>query len=428
MRTQNIFTHIIILVFLALLLVSCKQAQERTSQIGHIEAGQGDVERNPQPDSQHDVVPISHVSYTDSLTSFAPAKDGVFILQNIFPASENILYLDFETKQEVFLCTSPNCKHNTTDCPSYLPLEDQEYGYNIFFFNDEIYLVQCAINASRPPHISKMGIDGSNPKDICFLDAGENFTGKVFGYGDDDILIETTHTFEGGQTEKRLERINCNSGERNVVAYYPSDSYYGLMAAVNNKLIFIKIDDTGNLYFWGDLSNDNISLADCAANAPIGTVFDDEKITYSIQGDYLCKVDIAIKEISATNLTTGQVHMFQYPSDLSDDTWFGLNYLFDDNFALIASTPNIGITKRLFDANTGNLTNHTYPISKTNNHQIITTTDNQVVSLIRSEERPMENQAEYGLSGVVCYVDVFGITPKAEFLQGDIGTEISIPY
>lgn len=38
--------------------------------------------------------------------------------------------------------------------------------------------------------------------------------------------------------------------------------------------------------------------------------------------------------MSATNLVTGQVYEFDYPASDPNITWVGLQYLFDDRFAL----------------------------------------------------------------------------------------------
>lgn len=246
------------------------------------------------------------------------------------------------------------------------------------------------------------------------------------GYGDNEILIEITHVSVEGQTEKRLERIDCNSGKRNIVVEYPNDSYYGLMAAVNNRLAFIKIDETGYQYFWVTPSSSDISLEECAKTEPIGTLFDDKVMTYTIQSDYLCKVNTESKEISATNLITGQVYEFKYPNNLASATWVGLTHLFDDNFALSVDSES-GLTQILLNSETGDLTNEVYSLSKTNNYQIIATIQDQVVCYIRSDERMLANQAEYGLSGETCYIDVFAIASKEEFLQGNVGAEISVP-
>lgn len=426
MRKNHTFIHIILVFLLIFTLSSCGQNSEISSSINPDGTHQDVAGQDVQSDVQNDLVPITHISYADSLSAQAPSDKGIYILQSIFPSSVNVFYIDLATKQEIFLCTTPNCKHNTSDCTSYLPLDEQEYGYSIFYFNDAVYLTQCATNAKRPPHISRMEKDGSSLQDICFLDEGENFTGKLFGYGDNEILIEITHVSVEGQTEKRLERIDCNSGKRNIVVEYPNDSYYGLMAAVNNRLAFIKIDETGYQYFWVTPSSSDISLEECAKTEPIGTLFDDKVMTYTIQSDYLCKVNTESKEISATNLITGQVYEFKYPNNLASATWVGLTHLFDDNFALSVDSES-GLTQILLNSETGDLTNEVYSLSKTNNYQIIATIQDQVVCYIRSDERMLANQAEYGLSGETCYIDVFAIASKEEFLQGNVGAEISVP-
>ena len=427
MSKKHRFLPVMALVLLMFTVTSCAQNSESTAPADSVGIQQGADEQNVQSDAQNSPVPITHITYNDTLGKWAAGDNGVYVLQDVFPAGVNILYIDLATKQEIFLCSAPNCKHNTPDCTSYLPLEEKEYAYCIAYFRDAIYLIQCATAAKQSPHISRMEIDGSGLQDVCFLNKGENFTGKLFGYGDNEILIETTYVSENKQSGKRLERINCSTGERNVVVEYPNDSYYGLMAAVDNKLAFIKINETGNQYFWVNPSSSNISLEECAETAPIGTLFDDKTTTYTIQGDYLCKVSTESKELSAENLITGQMYEFQYPDDSMNFDWLVLTQVFDDNFALTTSNPEGNMIQILLDSETGELTDKIYTITKTNAHQIVASFGDWIVHYIRSDERLLENQAEYGLSGETCYLDVFGIATKEEFLQDSGGMEVSVP-
>lgn len=426
MRKNHAVLPKIAIFCLALALTACGQTGSPSNATTSVNLRQEATEPDVQSEAQGQPVPITHISYTDTLAIQAASEDGVYVLQNIFPTSENIFYIDVATKQEVFLCATPNCKHNTTDCTSYLPLEEGEYGHNIAYFQDSIYLFQCATHAKQPPHLSRMDKDGSNLQDVCFLDEGENFIGKIFGYGDDELLVEIYHVYENGQSSRRLERINCNSGERNVVVEYPDNDYYGLMAAVDDRLAFIKIDSAGRQYFWVDPSSGDLSLEECAKTAPLSPLFDDEQTTYTIQGDYLCKSGTAPKELTATNLITGQVYEVPVPDGLTEDDWFGLAHLLDDQFALTfySSPPESSLVQILVDPETGALTEQKYTISKTNGRDVIATIQDQVVYYLRSEERKLENQTEYGLVGETCFMDVFGIASKEDFLQGNAGTEV----
>ncbi len=53
----------------------------------------------------------------------------------------HLMYMDFETLQEVFLCSNAGCGHDSPDCPSVLPHDDFEpYGTLIFPYQGSLYL------------------------------------------------------------------------------------------------------------------------------------------------------------------------------------------------------------------------------------------------------------------------------------------------
>ena len=54
----------------------------------------------------------------------------------------HLMYMDFTTKQEVYLCSNAGCKHNTADCPSvFLMDEFPLYSCGIFVYGDKLYVL-----------------------------------------------------------------------------------------------------------------------------------------------------------------------------------------------------------------------------------------------------------------------------------------------
>ena len=124
-------------------------------------------------------LPIVHLSPLDRLSSIALAEDGVFVLENLYADSQNILYIDAKTKQEVFLCSSPGCSHDTEACPSFLSAKGG-YGYQIACYQNHLFLFQNTSADGTAPFVMQLDINGENPQTICTLQSGESFSGKVF--------------------------------------------------------------------------------------------------------------------------------------------------------------------------------------------------------------------------------------------------------
>ena len=278
-------------------------------------------------------LPIIHLSPLDRLSSIAFADDGIFVLENLYADSQNILYIDSKTKQEVFLCSSPGCSHDTEACPSFLSAKGG-YGYQIACYQNRLFLFQNESADGTAPFIMQLDINGENPQTICTLQSGESFSGKVFGYGD-SLLIEISKT-DGSTNSTRLEKINCTTGAQETLFQYPQDAYYSAMTSIENDLIYISIVNDEYQYFKVDPAINNLSLSDCKQNSPLGPTFDNSNLSCSVQDPYLCSIDYTNQQITAENLMDDQVIRFAWPEEEDWGNVLGLNHLLEDRFALMA--------------------------------------------------------------------------------------------
>lgn len=74
-------------------------------------------------------VEISHIAYGDFLSSRVATPNGLYLLQNIYPACTSLCYIDMQAQQEIFLCSNPNCTHSSANCNAYLPVNDDYFSY-----------------------------------------------------------------------------------------------------------------------------------------------------------------------------------------------------------------------------------------------------------------------------------------------------------
>lgn len=377
-----------------------------------------------QPDAKESI-PITHIAPDDILGDIAISPEGIYTLQSIYPSSESILFTDFQTKQQVFMCSAPNCTHDTEACSSYLQLKDGEYGHTIFFHNGALYLVQTASETDTPPHITRIKGDCNEEKSVCILNSGENFLGSVFGYGE-EILAEIIRVEDSGNQTRQLEKIDCETGKRQTVVVYPNNAYYGAMRAVGNNIAYIKIDGYGCQYFWLNPAQSGTSLSDCANNHPISNLYDGENIGYTIQGDYLCGYNYGDGTLSAKNLLTAQSFTLDIPKDLSMDNSPNLLYLFDDRFALTLDNEDGSITNIILDK-TGHPTNARYTKTKMTPGHILTVSGDTVFLYDRTIKKNLKNQGDYGVADESCYIDIYSFISKDAYLRGDSSEEISTP-
>ena len=369
-------------------------------------------------------LPIVHLSPLDRLSSVALADDGIFVLENLYADSQNILYIDAKTKQEVFLCSSPGCSHDTEACPSFLPAKGG-YGYQIAFYQNHLFVFQNESADGTAPFIMQLEANGESPQTICTLQSGESFSGKIFGYGD-SLLVEITKA-DGNSTSSRLEKIDCATGKQETLFQYPQDGYYSAMTSIENRLIYISIDNGEYQYFAVDPGISGLSLPDCRHNSPIGPVFDNAALSCTIQESYLCCVDYTSQQITAENLLNNQVTRFPWPDGEDFKNILGLNHLLDDRFALMTADDNDDWHTYILDAETGTPNGTDILGTKTQPRELIRCFGDEVLYLSRIETRTLRHQTENGLSGETCYVNIYGFMPAEEYLSGSAGQEVAFP-
>lgn len=71
---------------------------------------------------------------------------------------DHIMYYDYQTQKEIYLCNKPNCKHEDHTCTSYL---DNGELNEIFCYDNHLYLV----NAQAAGNIVVMNFDGAEIED-----------------------------------------------------------------------------------------------------------------------------------------------------------------------------------------------------------------------------------------------------------------------
>ena len=78
--------------------------------------------------------------------------------------STSLMYCDYDTMQQLLLCSQPNCAHNTAACNGYLPysaggIVPEIVGQNlVLFYPGNVHAEE---NATLP-RIETMGLDGSD--------------------------------------------------------------------------------------------------------------------------------------------------------------------------------------------------------------------------------------------------------------------------
>ena len=398
---------------LAAMLVACGSQPSGTEMVMH-----------PANDT-----PITHIANYDMLGNTAASPEGLYEVCSVRLGSCNLLYVDAATRQETYLCATPNCTHDSESCNSYLPLEEGRYGYQLFFFNGYLYAAQCTPIESQGPYLMRMDPDGTNREIVLELENGECFSGMLYGYGD-RLLLQISRVDENGNSETCMEIFDPQTGERERLFSLQLEpggkESASLMGAAGTSLIFLKSDEEGRQYYKVDLARENPTLEQGQTNL-LGPEFDETSLYCTVQGDYFCTYDIAAGRLSWENLLTGQKKEFPLPQLSGEETVYGLALLYDDQFALSMSSSEKGSMNLLLNPETGESTGVYYYPTRESGYDILADFGDELLYKVRTDERPLEGQAAYGLVGEVSYHNVYAMVSKEDFQSGIPGEEIPFP-
>lgn len=187
---------------------------------------------------------------------------------------ENIMYFDYNSKQEVYLCNKPNCTHDTNNCPSFLDFK----GLNeLFYYNNSLYFLESSakgttISASfdgtiqnidqEPSALYKMNLDGTEKQKVFVTPNGSRISTPfaikdqlLYGYLEKSEVEKSENaSFKNKITERTLIEIDLNTGNYKKLK---KGLYEEIIGIYNNKLVirdiaYIKdpdsFDDNTNAY------------------------------------------------------------------------------------------------------------------------------------------------------------------------------------
>lgn len=144
----------------------------------------------------------------------------------------NICYFDYQSKQEIYLCDKPECKHEEESCTSYLPILAMNSA--LFVYQDNIYIIQdegttisfLGDQENQGAKIYRMDLDGKNHEEFASLPKEYSFLGNTMVVGDSmlylvlaktDMVSMENSTMQVNKDEK-LFGIDINTGKIDIIS------------------------------------------------------------------------------------------------------------------------------------------------------------------------------------------------------------------
>ncbi len=230
-------------IICVLTLTACTQGaitQATTQDTANSEDTQGEI--TIAQDSS-DIVMYS--TRQDINESFANSTEyGYYKIEMKNFGSYNFIYTDYETAQRIYLCSTPNCRHNDETCTSYIP--NMATGTLIPIEEDMYFLKRSMYEDSEGKlELLKMGLNGENQTLVATFENTQSLIGQVGADATSLYMILSTYKEPEndatiGITTYQLLKVNKQTGEITILK--ESETNYVLLGAYGRDLIFADID------------------------------------------------------------------------------------------------------------------------------------------------------------------------------------------
>lgn len=142
--------------------------------------------------------------------------EGVELMDGSY--GHHLMYMDFETGREIYLCSTAGCKHDSPDCPAVFLNDDfPAYTTRIFVLHDNLYILSCEYDdegtveifggeddteiETKPAALYRAKLDGTERKKVYTFDAELTLEEKVFG--DDNGIYVITKKLSKDKTQNK---------------------------------------------------------------------------------------------------------------------------------------------------------------------------------------------------------------------------------
>ena len=245
----------------------------------------------------------------------AATENGFYRSDIYFPGGANISYVDFSSRQELFLCNNPNCTHDSESCISYYPFDGKTQLSGVLTVGDHLLAFQEVPSESALPHIDLLALNGTFERRIAEFKANQKLPptamdGSYFTDQENLYFVLTDTDSETAKTALSLLQLDLETGNLKTLYQAPSNSEgLNICAAYDRSLVLDEID--------AELNYSVFSLnVDTSEKTPTDFSFENGR-GVSFDGHYACDIDSLQSTGTLIDLTTGSKTPFDF-SALTD--------------------------------------------------------------------------------------------------------------
>ncbi len=341
---------------IALTLYGCgnKEAEVSTDNFGSeaenfqdVNTQQGNIPQKENSEQQENSVSMENSDSESELVLLTPyldytelriccsTEDGFYFMDGwIDSAFPHLKYVDYATKQVVYLCSDSSCKHDKESCTAVFPYKEfyTEFAASqLFVYHDKLFFLSAAsadtivtagsaiqpvdgteegfvsvgsIERGKNSALYQMNLDGTGREKILELKSGQTAESPVVGEGDNLwFIIKTPDIYKDEETGATLacakdrNLVKFSLSQRKIIDSIPIDDYN------NISLDFLGVG-AGKILFNGIEYPDGKSRLDYAEIlAPADTMeeelarWDETKTFFDKCNQVFFSLDTSTKEI-----------------------------------------------------------------------------------------------------------------------------------
>lgn len=139
----------------------------------------------------------------DGEASCSGRQGYYYLSQSSIPLSDGsygsrLMYMDYASCREIYLCSSPGCAHDTPDCTAVLPNQDfNPFSAKLFLHEDSLYILARQYDTD-----GTMVISGADESGEDFLQSGNTMEtqSSLYRMNPDGTGRQKVYTFDNGLT------------------------------------------------------------------------------------------------------------------------------------------------------------------------------------------------------------------------------------
>lgn len=258
----------------------------------------------------------------------------------------HLMYMDFATQQEVYLCSNTACNHDTPDCTSVFLYEDfPSFSTRIFIYKDMLYILSKEYDTegtvitslagdsegeieSSPAVLYRANLDGTDREKVYAFDSDVTVEDLVLGDSSGIYLVtKKTETSKSGSstyttsTDRNLILVDVEKGTETKVCSLElnDDISWKVRGCFDNKLVLEGVD-YGKKMSAGEIMDDDgwkesyenssqvyaLLAIDSGAYEEVYRVSNKELNSAEIKGNMMYISNSGTGEIRSVDLFTGE--------------------------------------------------------------------------------------------------------------------------